>query len=280
MTAVFDTAAATYDAAFSATRLGRLLRERVWDILATTFEPGQRVLELGCGTGEDAVWLAGRGLSVVATDASAAMLAIARAKVRQAGVTDRVRLAQMDASRMALCTRADGTPRGAFGVTEGPPRLPSGEVQGVYDAALADFGVLNCVPDRPGLAHALAERLRPGAALVAVVMGPLCVWEVVWHLAHADLARGVRRWRSGALARVGSARLPVWYPSPSRLRAELAPRFGLHRLVGLGTLLPPSHLGHLVDRWPRLFTRLAALEPRVPFGPWLADHYVAVFERR
>ena len=278
------------------------------------------------------MWLAGRGLSVLATDASGAMLAVAQAKVRQAGVTDRVRFAQMDASRMALrglggsraFEQADGrvvhqerralaslhqestpvtvgsstaeptpwTPgaastelgvgrvRSASVPDHGPPRAPSGVFSGVFDAALADFGVLNCVADRRGLAQALADRLRPGAALVAVVMGPLCVWEVVWHLAHADLAGGVRRWRSGALARVGTACLPVWYPSPSRLRAELAPRFGLRRLVGLGTLLPPSHLGHLVDRWPGLFTRLAAIEPRVPFGPWLADHYLAVFERR
>jgi hypothetical protein len=107
------------------------------------------------------------------------------------------------------------------------------------------------------------------------------VWEVAWYALHADLGRAVRRWRSGAPAQVGqAARLPVWYPSPGRLRAELAPVFRLKRLQGLGTLLPPSYLSHLVDRWPNLFTRLAAYDARLPGSPWLADHYVAVFERR
>lgn len=252
--AAFDAAAASYDLDFSTTRLGRWLREGVWRVLGPTFAPGARVLELGCGTGEDAVWLARRGLSVVATDASASMLRVAAAKARQAGLAERVRLAQVDASRLS-------------------------GIRGVYDGALANFGVVNCVPDRRGLADGLAERLRPGATLVTVVMGPLCAWEVAWYLLHADVGRALRRWRSGGLARVGTGQVKVWYPSPGRLQTEMAPRFNLRRLVGLGTLLPPSYLSHLVDRWPRLFGRLAGADQRVPFGAWLADHYVAVFER-
>ena len=38
------------------------------------------VLEVGCGTGREAAWMAARGLDVTATDASAAMLAEARKK--------------------------------------------------------------------------------------------------------------------------------------------------------------------------------------------------------
>lgn len=252
--APFDAAAAAYDADFSATRLGRLLRQRVWDTLAATFQPGQHVLELGCGTAEDAVFLARRGISVLATDASAGMLAVAEAKVRQAGLADHVRFAQTDAAHLSL--------------------------NGTYDGALADFGVLNCLGDRRAFGEGLAERLAPGAALVAVVMGPLCVWEVGWYLLHGDPRRAGRRWRSGGPAQVGNARLPVWYPSPSRLRAELAGSFHLRSLAGLGTLLPPPYLSHLVDRWPKLFTRLAEYDGRVPGSPWLADHYIAVFERR
>ena len=252
--APFDAAAARYDADFSATRLGRLLRQRVWDILAEVFEPGQRVLELGCGTGEDALFLARRGISVLATDPSAGMLAVAQAKVREAGLTDRVQFAQADAAHVSL--------------------------NGACDGVLADFGVLNCVEDRRGLGRRLGKWLRPGASLVAVVMGPLCLWEVGWYALHGDLGRAARRWRPGGLAQVGNASLPVWYPSPSRLRADLAGSFQLKSLVGLGTLLPPSYLAHLVDRWPTLFLRVAEYDARVPGSPWLADHYVAVFERR
>src|SRR5919197_5976680 len=120
--AAFDAAARSYDADFTTSRLGVWLRHRVWHVLEAACLPGQHVLELGCGTGEDAVWLAKRGVSVVATDASAMMLSVADRKARQAGVADRVQLAQVDASRLTI--------------------------GGTYDAALADFGVLNCVRDR------------------------------------------------------------------------------------------------------------------------------------
>jgi len=42
---------------------------------------GQRVLELGCGTGKNTVWLAERSRELVALDFSAGMLGVARARV-------------------------------------------------------------------------------------------------------------------------------------------------------------------------------------------------------
>ena len=74
----FDALAADYDASFTATPLGTLLREAVWRRLDARFAPGDRVLELACGTGEDAVHLASRGVRVTAVDASAAMVEAAR----------------------------------------------------------------------------------------------------------------------------------------------------------------------------------------------------------
>ena len=83
--AVFDTFAETYDDDFTHSLLGRLLRPRVWDILAQHFTAGQHILELTCGTGEDAVWLARRGVHVTATDGSAEMVKKAKAKAEEQG---------------------------------------------------------------------------------------------------------------------------------------------------------------------------------------------------
>ena len=67
----------------------------VWRQLARAFAPGQHMLELGCGTGEDAVWLAQHGLTVTATDASSAMLEQTRRKADAAGVGDSVRVVRV-----------------------------------------------------------------------------------------------------------------------------------------------------------------------------------------
>ena len=47
-------------------------------LLVRYLVPGSRVLEIGCGSGRDAAFLAARGFAVTATDASAEMLAVAR----------------------------------------------------------------------------------------------------------------------------------------------------------------------------------------------------------
>jgi SAM-dependent methyltransferase len=260
----FDAAAANYDAGFTRTRLGRWLREAVRARLARSFRPGERVLELGCGTGEDAVWLAGRGVRVVATDASPAMLSVARRKADRTGTADRLRFAPLDLGSAGAWAERD-------------------DLAGEYDGAFSNFGALNCLPDRSHLASALAGLVRPEGQVVLVLMGPLCPWEIAWHLAHGRAGTAFRRFRSGIRAHVGGGKtVRVWYPSPRRIRREFRPHFRHLETVGIGALLPPSYLGHLADRSPGVFERLSALDGRIgnrfPWT-WLNDHYLVRMER-
>jgi len=254
----FDSVAVGYDASFTERRLGRWLREMVWEHLDDAFRAGDHVLEIGCGTGEDAVHLARRGVRVDATDASERMVAVAGQKAAEAGVAALVSLARWDV--------AD------------PATAPAGP----YDGALSSFGALNCVADRAALAATLAQLVRPGGQVVLVVMGPLCPWEMGWLAVHGHPRAAVRRLRRGRAAVVGGLPLRVWYPSPGTLRAELAPWFALRDHAGIGLLLPPSENAALVDRAPRLFEPLAAADRRMrralPWR-WLSDHYLLRLER-
>src|SRR5258708_974495 len=83
--AYWDTAANAYEDDFSGTLIGQTLRQAVWRDLDQLFGPGQRVLELNCGTGIDAVHLAGRGIRVLSCDIAPRMIELAR---QQAGATD------------------------------------------------------------------------------------------------------------------------------------------------------------------------------------------------
>jgi SAM-dependent methyltransferase len=56
-------------------------------------------LDLGCGEGADAVWLAARGWRVTGVDASTTALARATAHAEDAGVSDRVRFEPIDLAR-------------------------------------------------------------------------------------------------------------------------------------------------------------------------------------
>ncbi|MGI6551769.1 MAG: class I SAM-dependent methyltransferase [Bacillota bacterium] len=87
MAEIFDHIAHEYDDWYK-TPLGatvdRVERELVWEMLDP--QPGQELLDLGCGTGLYAIDLARQGLRVTGLDISSAMLEKAREKSRQLGL--------------------------------------------------------------------------------------------------------------------------------------------------------------------------------------------------
>jgi ubiquinone/menaquinone biosynthesis C-methylase UbiE len=78
--APFDLLAERYEALWSRSAIGRLQREAVWRVVDTLFRPGDTVLDLGCGTGDDALHLMSAGVAVHGVDSSPEMVRIARGR--------------------------------------------------------------------------------------------------------------------------------------------------------------------------------------------------------
>jgi ubiquinone/menaquinone biosynthesis C-methylase UbiE len=74
--AYWDVTAETYDQIFPETLIGCAQRDEVWQELALAFRPGQRILELNCGTGIDAVYLAKKGVRILACVISPRMIEV------------------------------------------------------------------------------------------------------------------------------------------------------------------------------------------------------------
>jgi ubiquinone/menaquinone biosynthesis C-methylase UbiE len=70
----WDAAAETYVRDFTATSIGETRRYAVWSRLEKIVSSGQKLLELNCGTGIDAVHLAQRGIQLVSCDISLRMI--------------------------------------------------------------------------------------------------------------------------------------------------------------------------------------------------------------
>lgn len=276
----FDQIAADYDAAYGhAGTLHRAgtdhpggnaamawMRQENLTLLEATFPIGSRLLEVGCGTGDEAIALAQAGRSVLASDISPAMVRIASEKAAQAGLADRVRAVALAGGTIAALR----------------PPAP-------FDGAYASFGGLNCEPDLQGFGEALSRLIRPGGAVICGVMGRAYLFELAWYLAHAEPRRAVRRlrggWRLAPVAGVGAREMTVAtrYLGSREMRQALGTAFTLERIRALPLLMPPPYAATLYQRYPTLVARLAdwdrAWRDR---WPWrlLGDHLVMVFRRR
>ncbi len=255
----FDGIAEQYDDIFTRSLIGRVQRDTVWDVLKQTFRSGQRVVELNCGTGEDALFLSRMGVSVFACDASEGMIAVA-------------------ARRMA------SQARGAQVQLEVRPSEQIGGLckVGPFDGALSNFSGLNCVADLQDVARQLATLIRPRGRLVLCVSSRVCLWESLWYLAHGDVARAIRRWRGHASGWLGSITVEVQYPTVRQVASYFAPAFVLQRRMGIGITVPPSYVEHLARRYPDTLKRLQRIDRMIAGWPLcraVGDHTLLVLER-
>lgn len=260
----FDAVADQFDDRFSGWHSVTAQRWAVRRFLLRTFPPGARLLELGAGTGEDAVCLLAHEYRVVLTDGSPTMVAQATAKIRRAGFEGRADVEQLVLERL-----------GTF--AERQRQCGSAP----FDGAYSNFAVLNCVADPAALGASLAPLLRPGAAFIPVVFGTWCPGEMLVQLLRGDPRASLRRRKRGMVpARIGGREFAVWYRPPAVWARAFAPYFHLRRVRGIGILVPPSAAEPAISRHPRLVRTLEALD-RALTAPLarLGDHLLLHFER-
>ena len=257
----FDALAPHFDERFSGWESVAAQRRAVRSALLETFPEGTQLIELGGGTGEDALYLAERGRRVLVTDGSPAMVALAAEKARAAGLADRVAVERVSLEEL------DSWSAARAGTT--------------FDGAFSNFASLNCVTGHASVAHGLARLLPSGRRALLVVFGPSCPGEMLVLLARGEVRAAFRRLaRSPARARVGGESFTVTYPSPGTLARAFAPWFRLRGLLGVGVFVPPSSAEPVASRFPRLLGVLERLD-RLAARPLalLGDHVLCDFER-
>jgi SAM-dependent methyltransferase len=258
----WDTAAETYDSDFANTLIGRAQRESIWKDIEKVFTSGDRIIELNCGTGIDAVFLATRGVRVLACDISPRMIELAQRRAN------------------SISTKASAGIEFRVLATENIDVL---EEEGLFDGAFSNFSGLNCVEDLQAVAQKLARLLRPGARLVLCVIGRFVPWEIAWHLAHGNPARAFLRFKKVTVGRMAEDGLvSVHYPSVRKVARIFAPGFKLRKLQGIGLTLPPSYLEYLAGKFPLILNRLVKIDRYIGHLPLIrsmGDCVLLQFER-
>jgi ubiquinone/menaquinone biosynthesis C-methylase UbiE len=255
----FDSLAESYDDLFTRSMIGRAQRHAVWDVLTDIFEPGAHVLELNCGTGEDALFLSQYDVSVVACDASEKMIRTARRRMQTEDPEAPIEFVVLPTEQLWKLR----------------PEEP-------FDGAFSNFSGLNCVADLHRTARDLAGMVTMGAPVLVCLSTRFCLSEMIWYLLHGQVRKAFRRVSGVATARVGEFTVKVQYPTLRALKRMFSSHFILRSCTGIGVAVPPSYVEPVMRKYPRLLAMLSRIDKRIARLPWfrtIGDHMLIHFER-
>jgi len=261
----FDILAKSYDQDFTHTAIGKLQRERVWSILTPLLGRlgnSLNILEINCGTGEDALRLASLGHQVWATDASVVMIKKAKQK---AGVMYNGKLSVnfMQCSFKDIATHFNHLS---------------------FDIVLSNFGGLNCISSKEleELNNSFATITHAESRLVFVVMSRYCVWETLFFALKGNLKKAFRRQKKSVVFSKGESDMNIYYYRPKDFRNIFSSSFKQENVLPVGFAIPPSYLESFFSKRSGWLKWLQAWDngwANKPFLSGLSDHFCITLKK-
>ncbi len=254
--ALFDSAAQNYDNTFTNTEIGKLQRARVWNYLNSILPNNSiNILELNCGTGEDAIWFAEKGHKVLATDISEKMVEIARLKSEQLNLSDKIFVEQLDINKI---NKANFPNR--------------------FDLIFSNFGGLNCLSENElnVLSQRLKNLLNSTGRFVAVAMSEFCMIESIYFLSKFNFKKVFRR-RKMQCVNVNDSLIKTYYYNPKRFFGYFKNEFDLNKTISVGLTIPPSYLNNYFEKKLKTLQLLNGTEHFFGnnlFSASISDHYL------
>lgn len=256
----FSRQSAIFDEIYSVNKIVQYKRERVRHHLKQYISPGSTILELNSGTGEDAIWLSQQGCKVHATDISAGMQEVFRAKIKHNGNQN---------ISYELCSFT---------------QLEDLQLRGPYDMIFSNFAGLNCTGELDKVLDSFTPLLKLGGVITLVLLPKFCLWEFLL-IFKGKFKTATRRLfsRKGRGARIEETYFKCWYYNASYIAKYLGGQFDLLQVEGLCTIVPPSYIENFGSKYPKTFEFLKRKEDKFKSAwPWKAigDYYIISLQKK
>jgi ubiquinone/menaquinone biosynthesis C-methylase UbiE len=259
----FDSASEEYDFTISHNYINTWIRRRSIAELLRVSRPQDTLVEIGCGTGAEALEISKYVSRIIATDISSKMLEILEKKIIARKLADKIVPAQLRASEIKQLAR----------IMEG------GKVRVAYSFN----GALNCEPDLRSFVEDLSSVLEPGGYLVCSIRNSFCLGEALSHAAVLQFDKMAPRKKQPVMVSVGGMDIPAYYYRPDKFAEFFRSRFRVRRIIGLPAFLPPAYLSDYYLKFKRLASVLEKFESvlgdRVPFNRF-GDQTLFVFQNQ
>ena len=257
MNTAFDIASLDYDTEFTFSNIGKAQRCSVFKQLKSSLSNSKSsILELNCGTGEDAIQLAKMGHQVLATDISEGMIQVAKSK--QHG--DNCEFRKLDITALF---------KASFNTQ--------------FDVIFSNFGGFNCLrlKDIQRFFETTSSILAKNGRIVLVIMPKNTLWERIYFSLKGQFKKAKRRNTTVSLeVNVAGENVKTWYYNPNDI-VSLASNFKLEKIKPIGLWIPPSYLESSIFGKKISIRILSFLERCFSFSFFskYADHYYIEFKK-
>lgn len=258
--AAFDSAAGSFDEDDYKNGILQWMRRAAYKVYLKSFKKGDRLLELNSGTGIDAVFLAGQGIKIYATDISSKMIEAMETKVKSAGLDNMIKYEVKSFDEIS--------------------EIPEDN----FDGVISNFGGLNCVNDFTKLEMDLHKKLKPGGKFIAVVINKICPWEIFYYLLKFNPRVALRRFnKNGADASLNSEKIRTFYFTPKQFAKYFGPHFKTEKIYSHGYFTPPPYLAGIYNKLTPVVKALMKADELTkslfPFNRF-GDHFIIVMSKR
>jgi len=259
--AAFSSQSKIFDEIYSANKIIEYKREGVRNHLKKYIQPGDFILELNSGTGQDAIWLAQQNCLVHATDIAGGMLEVLQQKIINKGLETSV------SSELCSFTTLDNL-----------------QQKGPYNMIFSNFAGLNCTGELGKVLDSFSSLLKSDGIVTLVLLPKFCLWEFLL-IFKGKFKTATRRFFSskGRKARVEETYFKCWYYNPSFITGCLNAEFNLLSIEGLCTIVPPSYIENFGDKYPKTLKFLKNKEDKLKSKwPWkyIGDYYIISIQKK
>ena len=215
------------------------------------------ILEVNCGTGEDACYLSALDCKVMATDASIGMIRLC-----------------LDKQQLVLGNNVPVFRQASIN------ELDSVIGDKKFDLIFSNFSGLNCLnhDELRETAAKFHSFLKPEGKMIFVVFGTNCLWEKLYLLLKGRIKEMNRRnWEKPVYVQLMKSGMQVYYYSPGEIRKIFDNFFRVVNIKPVGLFIPPTYMDPFFMRRTFLFRILEfadRLTGSLSFVSDMADHYI------
>ena len=257
----FSKQSGVFDHLYTGDAIIQYKRSRVRKHILSHAKKEGSMLELNCGTGDDAVFFAQSGFTVHATDISMGMLDVLKKKIHGKSYESRITTEKCPFTNLEFLSNRK-----------------------TFDYVYSNFGGLNCSAELEKVLRSLDGIVSKGGIITLVIISDFCLWETLL-LFKGKIKTAFRRFFAGGgrKAQVEGHVFKCWYYSPSFVKKCLQHRFEFLSLEGLCTIVPPSYIEKFAENHPATFRFLVNKEDKWKTRwPWnrIGDYYIISFRKK